>query len=82
MCIIIEQRYVIKYIIKVNLVKEQIKVLFLVIDLFHCSLRPQALQKAGVISGGDMTPEAALCKLSYVLGKDGWTPDTRKKVKE
>jgi len=29
-----------------------------------------------------MTPEAALCKLSYVLGKDGWTPETRRKVSD
>ncbi|XP_076442595.1 L-asparaginase-like isoform X2 [Babylonia areolata] len=39
-----------------------------------------ALENAGVIPGGDMTPEAALCKLSYVLGKAGWTMEMRKKM--
>ena len=29
-----------------------------------------ALREAGVISGGDMTPEAALAKLHYLLSKD------------
>ncbi|KAK7103427.1 L-asparaginase-like isoform X2 [Littorina saxatilis] len=38
-----------------------------------------ALQKAGVIPGCDMTPEAALCKLSYILGKEGWTRDIQTK---
>jgi L-asparaginase len=29
-----------------------------------------ALRESGVISGGDMTPEAALAKLHYLLSKD------------
>ncbi|XP_025104176.1 L-asparaginase-like isoform X2 [Pomacea canaliculata] len=39
-----------------------------------------ALQKAGVILGGDMTTEAALAKLSYVLGKGDWSMEKRKKM--
>ncbi|XP_035826944.1 L-asparaginase [Aplysia californica] len=39
-----------------------------------------ALQEAGVIFGGDMTPEAALTKLSYVLGKDEWSLEQKKKM--
>lgn len=38
------------------------------------------LRECGVISGFDMTVEAALTKLSYVLGKDEWTLETKKQV--
>lgn len=35
---------------------------------------------AGIVSGFDMTSEAALAKLSYVLGHPGLTLDDRKEV--
>lgn len=38
------------------------------------------LIEAGLIAGGDMTPEAALSKLSYVLAKRDLDLDARKKV--
>lgn len=38
------------------------------------------LRECGVISGFDMTVEAALTKLSYVLGKDEWSLETKKQV--
>ncbi|XP_042142616.1 L-asparaginase-like [Ixodes scapularis] len=59
--------------------------------LLNCSQCPQgavdpayetgnALLEAGVIPGSDMTPEAALTKLSYVLSKTEWTHETKKKM--
>lgn len=38
------------------------------------------LNECGVISGCDMTPEAALTKLSYVLSKDEWSFETKQKM--
>lgn len=35
---------------------------------------------AGLIAGGDMTPEAALSKLSYVLAKKELSLEAKKKV--
>lgn len=40
----------------------------------------QVLMDAGLIAGGDMTPEAALSKLSYVLAKKDTELETKKKV--
>lgn len=41
----------------------------------------QALRGAGTVSGFDMTSEAALAKLSYVLGLPGLSLDSRKEVR-
>ena len=40
----------------------------------------KVLRPLGVIPGADMTPEAVLAKLSYVLGKRGLTAEKRKEV--
>lgn len=40
----------------------------------------QILYDIGVIPGSDMTVEAALTKLSYVLGKDEWDLPTKRKM--
>ena len=40
----------------------------------------QVLKDAGLIAGGDMTPEAALSKLSYVLAKRELDLEAKKKV--
>ncbi|XP_053144626.1 60 kDa lysophospholipase isoform X2 [Hemicordylus capensis] len=40
----------------------------------------KALKDMGVVAGADMTPEAALAKLSYVLGKSELTLDEKKKM--
>lgn len=44
------------------------------------SASSQVLIDAGLITGGDMTPEAALSKLSYVLAKNELSLDAKKKV--
>ncbi|XP_014218440.1 L-asparaginase [Copidosoma floridanum] len=40
------------------------------------------LENAGVISGFDMTPEAALTKLSYILSKSEWDTKTKRSMME
>jgi len=40
----------------------------------------KALIDAGVIPGSDITPEAALTKLAYVLAKTDWTHEQRRRV--
>lgn len=45
-----------------------------------CGPSPQAAAGAGIVSGFDMTSEAALAKLSYVLGRPGLSVDGRKEV--
>jgi len=39
----------------------------------------KALLDCGVVPGADMTPEAALAKLSYVLSKVEWNNETKRK---
>lgn len=48
--------------------------------LLACLSLPQAMAGAGIVSGFDMTSEAALAKLSYVLGQPGLSLNDRKKV--
>ena len=40
----------------------------------------KALLDIGVIPGNDMTPEAALTKMSYVLSRDEWDIDMKRKM--
>ena len=40
----------------------------------------QALLATGVIPGADMTVEGCLMKLSYVLGKEEWSTEKKRKV--
>jgi L-asparaginase len=40
------------------------------------------LARAGVVSGGDMTPEAAITKLMYLLGRNLSADDVRRKMSE
>ena len=42
----------------------------------------KALIDAGVIPGSDITPEAALTKLSYVLSKDNWDLNMKRRAME
>ena len=38
----------------------------------------KALLDAGVIAGNDVTPEAALTKLSYVISKKAWSMEKKR----
>ena len=49
-------------------------------DGSHPPASPQVLYKAGLLPGVDMTPEAVLSKLSYVLAIEGLDHQTKKKV--
>ena len=40
----------------------------------------KALLDIGVIPGNDMTPEAALTKMAYVLSKDEWDIATKRQM--
>ena len=40
----------------------------------------KTLIDAGVIPGSDITPEAALTKLSYVLSKDNWDLNQKRRA--
>lgn len=54
--------------------------LFLNTTIIKVSFHSQTLTATGVISGGDMTPEAALAKLSYILNKSHISWEQKKKV--
>ena len=41
----------------------------------------KSLLDAGVLPGSDMTTETALTKLSYVISKDDWDHETKRKVR-
>lgn len=45
--------------------------------LFGCQ---QELLNVGAIAGADMTPEAALTKLSFVISKTEWTDKKKREV--
>jgi len=38
----------------------------------------RVLTEAGIVPGGDMTPECALAKIAYVLGHEDWSFDVKK----
>ncbi len=44
------------------------------------NISSQVLSDAGLVAGCDMTPEAALSKLSYVLAKQNLSIEEKKKV--
>nr|XP_034325226.1 L-asparaginase [Crassostrea gigas] len=71
----------------INILKEASDIGVIIINITQCIkgcvnasyATGKALEDAGVICGGDMTPEAALTKLSYVLSKETWTLDKKRK---
>jgi L-asparaginase len=72
-----------------NAVKEAVKQDLLIVNITQCNggtvkqgmyATSLELEKAGVISGGDMTTEAAVTKLMYLLGTQKNTSEIRKLV--
>lgn len=63
---------------KINLMNELAK--FSSVHKIHFGVIFKALEKLGVIPGYDMTGEAALTKLAYVIGLPGLTTDQQKQV--
>ncbi|XP_022330735.1 L-asparaginase-like isoform X2 [Crassostrea virginica] len=70
-----------------NVLKEASNIGVIIINITQCTrgcvmtsyATGKALEDSGVICGGDMTPEAALTKLSYVLSKETWTLEKKRK---
>ncbi len=46
----------------------------------NCFFLLKALENAGLLPGGDMTPEAALTKLSYVLARTDLSTSEKQQV--
>ena len=73
-----------------NLIKDACERGVIVVNISQCSQGTvsnsyetgKALYNLGVVGGGDMTPESALTKLSYVLGKGMSVDECRKAMSE
>lgn len=71
-----------------NELKEATKRGVIIVNITQCSngkVDPSyetgnVLVEAGVIPGSDLTPEAALTKLSYILSKDEWSMEKKREM--